>query len=417
MKKNEDRGDQDTKWLPALIVLPEVLEKLNETDAPVDVICEVRKGFKADDVQKVLEEFRIKTRPKHTDYYVFATLASIKDVERIDQTHGDKKKHSIHHVWLDKEMKSFVKQSEETINAKPTRQLFEAEGDGIHWAVLDTGIHIGHPQFAANKNCDKSRRFDFTGEGLRSVGDHGTHVAGIIQAIAPKVTLYDYKVLGKDGGSSRMIIQAMHHIRKMNFEAGKVIIHGANLSLGGPVPVDSYGCGWSPECQEANRLMNSGVVVCVAAGNDGYQNLATLPGKELRIFKTFMDVGISDPANAEDVITVGSTHKTRPHAFGPSFFSSKGPTGDGRCKPDCLAPGEKIVSAKAHGDKITMSGTSQATPHVSGAVALFLSAKSEFKGRPREVKKILMSSCTDLNRDRYFQGAGMIDVLRMVQAV
>lgn len=417
MKNNGNMDDQDTKWLPALIVLPEVWEELRETEAPVEVICEVRKGFKAEDVQKVLEELGIQTRPQHTDYYVFATLSDVKDADRIDKTYEDDKRYCIHHVWLDKKMEPFVKQSEETINAKPTRQLFAAEGDGVHWAVLDTGIHIGHPQFAANKNCHTSRRFDFTGEGLRSVGQHGTHVAGIVQAIAPKVTLYDYKVLGKEGGTSRMIIQAMHHIRKMNFEAGKVIIHGANLSLGGPAPVGSYGCGWSPECQEANRLVNSGVVVCVAAGNDGYQNLATVSGKELRIFRTFMDVGISDPANAEEVITVGSTHKTRPHTFGPSYFSSKGPTGDGRYKPDCLAPGEKIVSAKAYGEEMTMSGTSQATPHVSGAIALFLSAKPEFKGRAREIKKILMSSCTDLNRDRYFQGAGMIDVLRMVQAV
>jgi subtilisin family serine protease len=64
-----------------------------------------------------------------------------------------------------------------------------------------------------------------------------------------------------------------------------------------------------------------------------------------------------------------------------------------------------------------MSGTSMAAPHVSGAVAVFLSAKPEYKGRARETREILLSSCTDLGRDRYFQGAGLVDVLRMTQSV
>ncbi len=58
-----------------------------------------------------------------------------------------------------------------------------------------------------------------------------------------------------------------------------------------------------------------------------------------------------------------------------------------------------------------------ATPHVSGAIALFLSVKREFIGRAREVKQVLLRSCTDLRRDRYFQGAGLVDVLRMTQSV
>jgi subtilisin family serine protease len=193
-----------------------------------------------------------------------------------------------------------------------------------------------------------------------------------------------------------------------------------NLSFGGPVPVGSYGCGWSPECQEANRLMASGVVVCVAASNDGYKTIATATAEgNLQWFSAFLAIGISDPANAAEVITVGSTHKEDPHAYGPSYFSSRGPTGDGRPKPDCLAPGEKIVSARwgTADETIEMSGTSQATPHVSGALSLFLSAKPEFIGRSREVKEILLASCTDLGRDRYFQGAGLVNVLRMIERV
>jgi subtilisin family serine protease len=197
------------------------------------------------------------------------------------------------------------------------------------------------------------------------------------------------------------------------------VIHGANLSLGGPVSVGSYGCGFSPECQEANQLMNSGVVVCVAASNDGYKTLATIAdGNQLEYFSTFMDMGISDPGNAEDVITVGSTHKSKPHTYGISWFSSKGPTGDGRFKPDVVAPGEQILSAGINrNDKfVKKSGTSMATPFVSAAIAQFLSVKPEFIGQTHRIKEILMSSCTDLNRDKNFQGAGLIDVLRMIQA-
>ncbi|UCD58923.1 MAG: S8 family serine peptidase, partial [Candidatus Hydrogenedentota bacterium] len=62
-------------------------------------------------------------------------------------------------------------------------------------------------------------------------------------------------------------------------------------------------------------------------------------------------------------------------------------------------------------------GTSMATPHVSGAIAVFMSAKPEFKGKAREVKRVLLDSCTDLGRDRYFQGAGLVDLLRMIQSV
>jgi len=409
------------RLLPGIVVLPEVYQELDGTDEPVKVICSVREGWGPADVLELLKKLKVEVSDDpeaHTDYYVFATVADRKQAQKIDDAYKKAGgKLCIGHVWLDKEMKPCVRLSQKTINAPAARQLFGSKGEGIQWAVLDTGIDIKH--LWLKKNCDRSRQEDFTGEGKAPEGTHGTHVAGIIVSVAPEVTLYDLKVLGKKGGSSSMIIRAMHRIREINFQAGRTVIQGVNMSLGGPVPVPSYGCGWSPECQEANRLADSGVVVCVAAGNDGYKALATVPGRKLEIFRTYTDLGITDPGNAEEVITVGSTHKVRPHTYGPSFFSSKGPTGDGRCKPDCLAPGEKIKSACAGtGDQVVeLDGTSMATPHVSGAIAIFLSAKPEYKGRGRDVKRILLHSCTDLGRDRYFQGAGLVDVLRMIQSV
>ena len=405
------------KLMSEKIVLREVYDELRASGKPVDVICEVTTGFTFEQAVQFLEGLGVEVKEGRTDRYLFARLADVKQARKIDDTFDPGPRY-VYHVWLDKPMQAYVGTSAATINATAARQLFNCQGAGIHWAVLDTGVDFAHKRLKDRADATRPRR-NFTAEPDGDEVGHGTHVAGIIAGIAPKVTLHDYKVLGREGGSSSSIIKAMHEIRKTNFEAGEMVIHGVNLSLGGPVQVSSYGCGQSPECQEADRLAASGVVVCVAASNDGYKVLATVAGGELELFPSYLDIGISDPGNAEEVITVGSTHKANPYAYGPSFFSSKGPTGDGRLKPDCLAPGEKIQSAQAgSGDKeVEMSGTSMATPHVSGAIALFLSAKREFIGRAREVKQILLRSCTDLNRDRYFQGTGMVDVLRMIQNV
>jgi subtilisin family serine protease len=120
-----------------------------------------------------------------------------------------------------------------------------------------------------------------------------------------------------------------------------------------------------------------------------------------------------------------------PHMYGVSYFSSKGPTGDGRLKPDLVAPGEKIISCAAGAtrseaesnqqgkkfDYVEDSGTSMAAPHVSGVIAAFLSVRREFIGYPEKVKEIFMSTATDLRRERYFQGNGLVDLMRAIQSV
>jgi subtilisin family serine protease len=63
------------------------------------------------------------------------------------------------------------------------------------------------------------------------------------------------------------------------------------------------------------------------------------------------------------------------------------------------------------------SGTSMAAPHVSGAIAAFLSVRREFQGQPERVKQLFMDNATDLNRDRYWQGRGLVDLMRTIQSV
>jgi subtilisin family serine protease len=273
---------------------------------------------------------------------------------------------------------------------------------------------------------------------------HGTHVAGILGAdwrpedltddlvqdnvrtprrlvertgMCPEIELYDIRVIDTDGAPDEFaLIAALQFVRALNSYHDHLTIHGVNLSLSIPHDVSNYACGRTPVCEESDRLVASGVVVVAAAGNHGRARYVTTDGK---IDEGYRTVSITDPGNAESVITVGATHRAEPHAFGVSYFSSRGPTGDGRFKPDLVAPGEKVTSTVMVNDspsEESMDGTSMAAPHVSGAAALLLCRYPELIGKPADIKRILCKSATDLGRDRYFQGAGLLDTFRALQS-
>jgi subtilisin family serine protease len=250
----------------------------------------------------------------------------------------------------------------------------------------------------------------------------GEEVHMAVAGVAPECTLLSYKVLDKRGeGDVSNVIAAMQKIQELNGYGRHIMIHGVNMSLGYDFDPEWFACGQSPICVEVDRLIRSGVAVVIAAGNTGKGFALT----------------INDPGNAELALTVGATHRDMPHRYGVSYFSSKGPTGDGRSKPDLLAPGERIISCGAGPDLQTYlskaavspsqekpyayylerSGTSMATPHVSGIMAGILSMRGEFVGLPEEMKSYLVRNATDLGREKNFQGAGLVDMMRAIQAM
>jgi len=255
--------------------------------------------------------------------------------------------------------------------------------------------------------------------------EHGTHVAGTIGArqnaddqdsadgMCPGIGLYDFRILSSDTTDTEFaVIAALQFIRYINEQAGLQLINGVNMSLSIPHDVRNYACGGTPVCMESERLVDSGVVVVAAAGNLGYQH--NFVGGQP--FDSYAAFSITDPGNADRVITVGSTHRFMPFAYGVSYFSSRGPTGDGRLKPDLVAPGERIrapLPDKAWG---CLDGTSMAAPHVSGAAAMLMARYPELIGKPARIKRILCDTATDLGRERSFQGHGMLDVLRALQS-
>ena len=308
------------------------------------------------------------------------------------------------------DIKGYVKDIKERIT----------EGQAIDWALMEPLIRMPHDPdlYEAPRNY------------------HGTHVGGTlagnlpaqslkrpdgklipgepVRGMCPDMTLIDMRVCDARGvGDEFLVLAALQFVDYLNKSQDRIRVHGANLSLSIRHLVSSYGCGQTPVCREANHLVANGVVVVSAAGNKGSLKIKTEQGT----VDSYSWSSITDPGNAADVITVGATHRTKPHTYGISYFSSRGPTGDGRQKPDLVAPGEKITAPVPGPDLLSDHGTSMAAPHVSGAAAMMLARYPEFIGQPQKVKDILIATATDLGRRKEFQGAGLVDVLRALQSV
>lgn len=281
------------------------------------------------------------------------------------------------------------------------------EGQGIGVAVLDTGI-CTHPDFILYRN--RIRVFeDFVSFRDHPYDDcgHGTHVAGIIAAsgqksggrfmgIAPGADLICLKVLDHKGnGNTSDVLVALDWIRK---NRKRYNIRILNISVG-TIP--------QTEEEEKSELLlgveeawDMGLVVVAAAGNNGPKPQSiTIPGVSRKV----ITVGCSD-----DQYYIDSHGRKRMN------YSGRGPTPACVIKPDILAPGSQIVSCnskyKRRGQKYyaVKSGTSMATPVVSGAAALLLSKYPDMSNV--EVKLKLRESAVDLGLPRNQQGWGMLHV-------
>ena len=490
-------------------------KEAGDESAKFDVILAINEFF-VSGPQRAVEFIEMRAKEWDVKYakvshYVFARLS----VERIlilaDEARelfdkNGKGGSVIYRIWEDTEIDITLNKSLATVKADAAQRAFQAYGNGIVWAVLDSGIQGDHPHFAPREGSFgvlntltlemPLEHKDFTPDGSTATAKgttpggrdtalvdrfgHGSHVAGIIggyweskngddepvvgtemrndatnkpirqrdslrkiSGVAPLCRLLSLKVIAdvdrdddvqqsEGQGKVSWVLMALEQIQIWNQYGKRILVHGANLSLGYEFDPRWFACGQSPICVEVNRLVKSGVCVVVSAGNSGYSKTVLADGSEEARFN---DLTITDPGNAELAVTVGSTHKSMPHTYGVSYFSSRGPTGDGRLKPDLLAPGERIVScaagkeakkyagtAPASGEDAPVlyceqTGTSMAAPHVSGAIAAFLSVRGEFIGQPERVKEIFMANCIDLKRERSFQGAGLLDVMKTLQAV
>jgi serine protease AprX len=460
-------------------------------DAPLPVVIELNVRHRAG-LSKAADALTAIWGPGWPEFervaeiYVRAdlSLAQVRALVQADmRTHPEPDDRAIYRAWPDFPVRPLIDASVNTVKADAARRSYDAAGHDIVWAVVDSGIDQRHPHFQAHENLvgevnDLHR--DFTVPGLAVVGGaltddfgHGTHVAGIIagglidrtspadppppiprviecvqdpvdtnrvdtrtrqvspvtrlSGVAPYAKLVSLKVLdGQGRGGSMNVIRALEYVRReINGQSKIMRVHGVNLSVGYEFDAKWFACGQSPVCVEVDRLVRSGVIVVIAAGNTGYGAV----GAQQRRTNVGLTMTINDPGNAQLAITVGSTHRYMPHTYGVSYFSSKGPTGDGRRKPDLVAPGERITSCAAglqltevgaaQGEAVYVedSGTSMACPHVAGVIAAFLSIRREFIGQPEEIKRIFTETATTLGRESYFQGAGLVDLMRAIQSV
>ncbi|GHE92700.1 hypothetical protein GCM10018785_68570 [Streptomyces longispororuber] len=305
---------------------------------------------------------------------------------------------AVSHVWLDAKVRPTLDKSVPQIGA-PTMWRAGYTGKGVKVAVLDTGVDQTHPDLKGVEVLEKN--FTDAPDAKDRLG-HGTHVAstlagtgaksgGRYKGVAPGVRILDGKVIaeGEDGGSDSSILAGMEW----------AVANGAkivNMSLGS---LDTPG---TEPLEEAVTRLSGKALFVVAAGNDG-------PGPGT----------LNAPGSTPEALTVGSVDKNDDIAEN----SSRGPNADGVIKPDLTAPGVDITAAAssqvpdqtATDGYVSLSGTSMATPHVSGSAAMLLQQHPTWSGA--RLKAVLTSSAEPNPKlTAYQQGAGRVDLTRAVSA-
>lgn len=235
---------------------------------------------------------------------------------------------------------------------------YNATGTGVKAYIIDTGIRATHTEFAGRVISGFTAIND--GLGTNDGNGHGTHVSGTVGGttfgVAKNVTLVAVRVLDSSGSGTNSGVIAGVDFVTSDHQAGQPAV--ANMSLGGGVS--------SALDTAVTNSINDGVTYAIAAGNDG------------------LDACNTSPARVASAITVGSTTSTDARSSFSNF---------GTCL-DIFAPGSSITSSWRTSDTATntISGTSMATPHVTGVAALFLETNPT--ASPATVTAAIINSST-----------------------
>jgi len=350
--------------------------------------------------------------------------ATAEDIERI------KSLPEVKNVYENRKVYALLDESVPLINADDVWKLDKngnlceetgnecLTGKGITIAIIDTGVDYTHPdlggctedQFLAGTCGKVTGGYDFVNNDNNPMDDqgHGTHVAataagnGVLKGVAPDADIIALKVLDSYGsGSWETIIESIEYATDPNgdndFSDHYDII---SMSLGG------YGSPDDAISLSIDNAVENGVIAVIAAGNSG-PSMYT----------------IGSPGTARRAITVGAVDKNEYIAY----FSSRGPTSIGTMKPDVVAPGVSICAAQwdnafANGERencnsddnhVAISGTSMATPHVSGVAALVKQVHPDWSSE--EIKFAIKNTAKDLGLEYIAQGSGEVDALASVQ--
>ncbi|HKE57852.1 MAG TPA: S8 family peptidase, partial [Pyrinomonadaceae bacterium] len=316
------------------------------------------------------------------------------------------------------------------------------DGNGIGIAILDSGIYGAHTAFT-DTQTGLSRivvNQDFTGEGRTDDPyGHGTHVAaaaagnglvanGQYVGIAPRAKIINLRVLNSQG-----IGKVSNLLAALNWLVDNATVYNvrvANMSLGLPA-VNSYRN--DPICLAVRQLVNKGIVVTAAAGNNGKNSLGQ------KIYGEIHSPGIEPAAITVGAVDTKGTDNRADDSV--ATFSSRGPTRsfwtddygvrhyDNIVKPELCAPGNKTVFAESPNNflltqnplldanvslnptrkQMTLSGTSMAAPLVAGTAALMFEANPSLT--PSLMKSLLMYTAQQLpNFNMFEQGAGELNI-------
>lgn len=323
-------------------------------------------------------------------------------------------------VYYNREVRALLNVATPSIYASNViRNNTTLTGAGVKIAVIDTGIHP-HDDLAGRikgfKDFINNRPgpYDDNGHGTHCAGDaagNGAMSSGKYKGPAPEATLIGVKVLDKLGsGSLETVMEGVQWCIDNKNALGIDII---SMSLGSSANSAYQNENDDPMVQIVEAAWDAGIVVCVAAGNDGpYKNTIASPG----ISDKVITVGAMDDLNT--VTREGDKIAS---------FSSRGPTMYKVTKPDVVVPGVNIISlrspnsyidklqksARVDQDYITLSGTSMATPICAGVVALMLQNNRNLS--PNEVKEALMENADKWGDDPNTYGEGYINAENAIQ--